>query len=78
MSVSIREVIEAAGYDLSTPEGAQWLVAQEDLFDEMIEEAEEVVEAEEERLSEIEQREMEAEEQEAEARYRERFPEDEE
>lgn len=44
MSVSIREVIEAGGYDLTTLEDARWLVSQETSFDELIEQAEELIE----------------------------------
>lgn len=44
MSVSLREVIEAGGYDLTTVEDAQWLLSQEDAFDELIEEAEALIE----------------------------------
>lgn len=44
MSVSLREVIEAAGYDLTTLDDARWLVAQEADFDELIEKAEELIE----------------------------------
>lgn len=45
MSVSIDQVISAAGYDLSTPEDAQWLVSQVNRFDELVEEAEDMLEA---------------------------------
>lgn len=62
MSVSILEVIEAGGYDLSTIEDARWLKSQESAFEELIEKAEEMIEAEEER-----------ENAEAEAEYQERF-----
>lgn len=44
MSVSIQEVIEAGGYDLTTVEDARWLLGQEANFDELIEAAEELVE----------------------------------
>jgi hypothetical protein len=44
MSVSLREVIEAGGYDLTTIDDARWLLAQRHLFEEMIADAEEVVE----------------------------------
>lgn len=67
MSVSVREVIESAGYKLDTIEDARWLLAQEDLFDEMIDAAQELVDEYEERLDE-----------EAEREYRMRFPEEEE
>lgn len=49
MSVSLREVIEAGGYDLETVEDAQWLLSKENEFDELIERAEAIVEAENER-----------------------------
>lgn len=45
MSVSLREVIEAGGYDLTTVEDARWLIAQEGDWDELLEQAEELVEA---------------------------------
>lgn len=45
MSVSIREVIESGGYDLSTVEDARWLLGQESNFDDLIEQAEELIEA---------------------------------
>lgn len=44
MSVSIREVIESGGYDLTTVEDARWLLAQQSTFDELVEEAELVIE----------------------------------
>lgn len=44
MSVSIKEVIESAGYDLTTLDDARWLVSQEADFDELIEAAEELIE----------------------------------
>lgn len=49
MSFSLREVIEASGYDLETVEDAQWLLSKENEFDELIERAEAIVEAENER-----------------------------
>ena len=48
MSVSLREVIEAGGYDLSTPEDANWLLSKQSEFEELIEEAQETVDNEEE------------------------------
>ena len=45
MSVSLREVIEAGGYDLTTVEDARWLISQEGDWDELLEQAEELVEA---------------------------------
>jgi len=44
MSVSIREVIENGGYDLTTVEDARWLIEQEAMFDDLIDEAEELIE----------------------------------
>lgn len=44
MSVSIQEVIEAAGYDLSTRDDANWLLSQRSEFDDLIEEAEATIE----------------------------------
>ena len=45
MSVSLLEVIEAGGYDLSTPEDAAWLISQVNQFEELVEEAEDMLEA---------------------------------
>lgn len=44
MSVSIREVIESGGYDLTTLEDARWLVAQQSSFNDLVEEAELTIE----------------------------------
>lgn len=44
MSVSLKEVIESGGYDLTTLEDARWLLAQQSQFEELVEEAEETVE----------------------------------
>lgn len=44
MSVSLRDVIEAGGFDLSLLEDCEWLLSVEDEFDQLIEEAEEVIE----------------------------------
>lgn len=44
MSVNIREVIEAGGYDLTKLDDARWLVSQEAEFDELIEQAEDMIE----------------------------------
>lgn len=44
MSVSIREVVEAGGYDLTSVEGATWLLAQQNQFEELVEAAEELIE----------------------------------
>ena len=54
MSTTLREVIEAGGYDLTTLDDAEWLLGVEDEFNELIEQAEELVDAEEARLSEEE------------------------
>jgi hypothetical protein len=44
MSVSLLEVIEAGGYDLSTKEDAIWLLSKRNEFEELIEAAEELLE----------------------------------
>lgn len=44
MSISLREVIEAGGYDLTTLDDARWLVSKQTEFEELIEEAEETIE----------------------------------
>lgn len=44
MSVSLLEVIEAAGYDLNTPEDANWLLSKQSEFEELVNKAEELVE----------------------------------
>lgn len=43
MSVSLLEVIEAGGYDLSTTEGATWLLCQKEQFEELINDAEDII-----------------------------------
>lgn len=43
MSVSLLEVIEQGGYDLSTKEDARWLLSKQSEFEELIEKAEEVL-----------------------------------
>jgi len=43
MSVSLLELIEAGGYNLSTPEDANWLLSKRQEFDELVEQAEELV-----------------------------------
>jgi hypothetical protein len=43
MSVSILEVIESAGYDLSTYDDAQWLLSQQSQFNDLIDEAEKTI-----------------------------------
>ena len=44
MSVSLKEVIEAGGYDLTTLDDARWLVGKQSEFNDLIEEAEETIE----------------------------------
>ncbi len=44
MSVSLREVIEHGGYDLTTVEDARWLVGKQSEFEQLVEEAELVIE----------------------------------
>jgi len=44
MSISLREVIESGGYDLTTLEDARWVVAQQSNFTEIVGEAEETIE----------------------------------
>lgn len=51
MSVSLREVIEAGGYDLATIADAEWLIGQEKAFDDLLDEAKQLVDDEEERWS---------------------------
>lgn len=65
MSVSLREVIEAGGYDLNTLEDAFWLLSKQNEFVELIEQAEEL-------------RDKKAEEEltESEAEYKKAFPEE--
>ena len=74
MSTSLREVIEAAGYDLSTVEGANWVLAQEDLMEELIADAEDIIEAEDDRLYAIREAEEQAEMEASEAEYNKHFP----
>lgn len=54
MSVSILQVIDAGGYDLSTEEDARWLLGQCNQWEELVDAAEELInkieEAESERL----------------------------
>ena len=45
MSVSLLEVIEAGGYDLSTKEDAEWLLSKQTEFEELVEQAEELIES---------------------------------
>jgi hypothetical protein len=44
VSVSLLEVIEAGGYDLSTVEDSQWLISQVKQFEELITNAEDLIE----------------------------------
>jgi len=44
MSVSLREVLEGAEYDLNTYNDAIWLLSKRSEFEDLIEEAEETVE----------------------------------
>ena len=44
MSVSLREVIEHSGYDLTTADDARWLLSNRTEFEQLVEEAEELVE----------------------------------
>lgn len=44
MSVSLLEVIEAAGYDVSTKEDATWLLSKQNEFEELVENAQDLVE----------------------------------
>lgn len=44
MSVSLLQVIEAGGYDLSTVEDARWLVSKQAEFERLVQDAELVVE----------------------------------
>jgi len=41
MSVSLLEVIESGGYDLSTKDDCLWLLSKQSEFEELIEQAEE-------------------------------------
>ncbi len=57
MSVSITEVIEAGGYKLNTLEDAEWLLSQEDEFDELLEKSQELIDKHEEEENEKAERE---------------------
>ena len=46
MSVTLHEVIEAGGYDLSTVEDANWLLSTQVEYEQLIEKAQELVEEE--------------------------------
>lgn len=57
MSVSIQEVIEHGGYDLTTYEDALWLLSKQSEFDELVEAAQAVIdEHDEAELAEVERR----------------------
>jgi hypothetical protein len=43
--VTLQEVIEAGGYDLTTYEDANWLLSKQQEFEQLVEQAEKVVEA---------------------------------
>lgn len=43
MGVSLKELIEAGGYDLSTREDCIWLTSKRNEFDELLEQAEELL-----------------------------------
>lgn len=47
MSVSLREIVEAAGYDLSSKEDAQWLISTQEEYDDLLDEAEELINTDE-------------------------------
>lgn len=47
MSVSLLEVVEAAGYSLNTKEDATWLLSKRSEFEDLIEAAEELLEEDE-------------------------------
>ena len=42
--VTLLEVIESAGYDITTPDDANWLLSKRTEFEQLIEEAEKVME----------------------------------
>ena len=48
MGVSLLEVIEAGGYDISIPEDANWLLSKQSEFEELVEQAEKIIEESEE------------------------------
>jgi hypothetical protein len=52
MSVSILEVIEAGGYDLTTYEDCKWLLSKQKEFTKLIEKAEQLVDEQDEKESE--------------------------
>lgn len=52
MSVSLREVIEFGGYDLTKPEDARWLLSKQSEFEELVEKAIELIEESEDEYGE--------------------------
>ena len=60
MSVSILEVIEAGGYDLTTLEDAEWLLCQVNEFEELVEKAQDLVDDEQDRQNAIDEAEYQA------------------
>lgn len=62
MSVSLLEVIQAAGYNLDTKEDAQWFLSKESEFDDLVEHAENIIEEIENKELEEAQEELETEE----------------
>ena len=66
MSVSLLEVIEGAGYNLTKKDDCQWLLSKVAEFEELVTAAEDLLEAEEERET-----------AESEAKYKLAFPEEE-
>ena len=43
MSVSLLEVIEHSGYDITTVEDARWLLSKQSEFEQLVEQAQDVV-----------------------------------
>lgn len=50
MSVSLLEVIEAAGYDLNTLEDSEWLVSKRREFEELLDKADFMIDQEQEKI----------------------------
>lgn len=48
MSVSLLEVIEHGGYDLTTKEDSIWLLSKQSEFEELVEKAQDLIESKEE------------------------------
>lgn len=46
MSVSLLEVIEAGGYDLTTKEDAEWLLSKQNEFEELVEQCQDLIDEE--------------------------------